>query len=95
MLVLYSCPANSSSKYFVHVLHNEHPIPMPGCGCTDFCPFQVFKDKIVQPHLKHDYDTLCNADLNQPPTTETSKLSNVPLALRWGNGDAQAHGIEL
>lgn len=29
MLVLYSCPANSSSKYFVQVLHNEHPIPMP------------------------------------------------------------------
>lgn len=29
MLVLYSCPANTSSKYFVQVLHNEHPIPMP------------------------------------------------------------------
>ena len=29
MLVLYSCPPNSSSKYFVQVLHNEHPIPMP------------------------------------------------------------------
>ncbi|MBA0572036.1 hypothetical protein Golob_002400 [Gossypium lobatum] len=26
MLVLYSCPANSSSKYFVRALHNEHPI---------------------------------------------------------------------
>lgn len=29
MLVLYSCPANNSSKYFVQVLHNEHPIPIP------------------------------------------------------------------
>lgn len=29
MLVLYSCQANSSSKYFVHVLHNEDPIPLP------------------------------------------------------------------
>lgn len=29
MLVLYSCPANTSSEYFVRVLHNEHPIPMP------------------------------------------------------------------
>ncbi|KAG4151526.1 hypothetical protein ERO13_D04G070400v2 [Gossypium hirsutum] len=43
MLVLYSCPANSSSKYFVRALHNEHPIAMPGCGGTDFCPFEVFK----------------------------------------------------
>ncbi|KAL2526650.1 histidine acid phosphatase family protein [Abeliophyllum distichum] len=29
MLVLYSCPANNSSKYLVQVLHNEHPTPMP------------------------------------------------------------------
>ncbi|KAL2526654.1 histidine acid phosphatase family protein [Abeliophyllum distichum] len=29
MLVLYSCPANNSSKYFVQVLHNEYPTPMP------------------------------------------------------------------
>lgn len=31
MLVLYSCPASrsNSSNYFVHVLHNEHPIPLP------------------------------------------------------------------
>jgi hypothetical protein len=25
---LHSCPANSESKYFVQVLHNEHPILM-------------------------------------------------------------------
>ncbi|PPS07245.1 hypothetical protein GOBAR_AA13385 [Gossypium barbadense] len=75
MLVLYSCPANSSSKYFVQVLHNEHPIPMPGCGGTDFCPFQVFKDKIVEPHFIHNYDTLCNAHLDESkhkPETTTS-----------------------
>ncbi|KAI9156434.1 hypothetical protein LWI28_006469 [Acer negundo] len=29
MLVLCSCPAKSSNKYFVQVLHNERPIPMP------------------------------------------------------------------
>lgn len=29
MLVLYSCQANSSSKHFVQVLHNEDPIPLP------------------------------------------------------------------
>lgn len=29
MLVLYSCPADTSNKHFVQVLHNEQPIPMP------------------------------------------------------------------
>lgn len=29
ILVLYSCPANNSSKYLVQVLHNEHPVLMP------------------------------------------------------------------
>ncbi|KAL1172768.1 hypothetical protein V6Z11_A05G370900, partial [Gossypium hirsutum] len=66
MLVLYSCPANSSSKYFVLALLNEHPIAMPGCGGTDFCPFEVFKESIVSPHLKHDYNTLCQVNLDQP-----------------------------
>lgn len=28
MLVLYSCPANNTSKYFVQVLHNELPTRM-------------------------------------------------------------------
>lgn len=29
MLVLYSCTSNNSNKYFVRVLHNERPIPIP------------------------------------------------------------------
>lgn len=29
MLVLHSCASNNSSKYFVKVLHNERPIPIP------------------------------------------------------------------
>ncbi|KAL9418653.1 hypothetical protein AB3S75_036578 [Citrus x aurantiifolia] len=65
MLVLYSCPANSSDKYFVQVLHNERPTPMPGCNGTDFCPFDVFKERIVAPHLKYDYNTLCNVQTKQ------------------------------
>ncbi|XVE52446.1 hypothetical protein DITRI_Ditri02bG0122900 [Diplodiscus trichospermus] len=72
MLVLYSCPANFSSKYAVQVIHNEHPIPIPGCDGTDFCPFEVFKERIVRPHLKHDYNTLCNVNLDhskQKPET--------------------------
>ncbi|TYG73225.1 hypothetical protein ES288_D04G084000v1 [Gossypium darwinii] len=97
MLVLYSCPANSSSKYFVRALHNEHPIAMPGCGGTDFCPFEVFKESIVSPHLKHDYNTLCQVNLDQPKQKpETSKLLKL---FRWlfsfGNDDIPSDGVEL
>ncbi|KAH7839310.1 hypothetical protein Vadar_002470 [Vaccinium darrowii] len=66
MLVLYSCPNESSNKYFGQVLHNEHPVPMPGCGNSDFCPFEVFKERIVAPHLKHDYNTICNLKIEEP-----------------------------
>ncbi|KAL2526656.1 histidine acid phosphatase family protein [Abeliophyllum distichum] len=47
MLVLYSCPANNSSKYFVQVLHNEHPTPMPVCENSDFCLFEVFQPLLI------------------------------------------------
>ncbi|KAL3837775.1 hypothetical protein ACJIZ3_022366 [Penstemon smallii] len=76
MLVLHSCPENNSNKYFVQVLHNELPITMPGCGNSDFCPFEIFKERIAAPHLRHDYNTLCNTELKAP----TSKLSQV---LSW------------
>uniref|UniRef100_A0A0V0IH35 Putative multiple inositol polyphosphate phosphatase 1-like n=1 Tax=Solanum chacoense TaxID=4108 RepID=A0A0V0IH35_SOLCH len=61
MLILYSCQLDNSSKYFVQVLHNERPIALPGCNGSSFCPFEVFKEKIVAPHLKHDYNMLCDA----------------------------------
>ncbi|KDP44713.1 hypothetical protein JCGZ_01213 [Jatropha curcas] len=81
MLVLHSCPANSSNKYFVQVLHNEHPIPMPGCNNSDVCPFEEFKEKIAAPHLKHDYNAVCSLKLEEPEQkSETSKLS---LLFRW------------
>ncbi|XP_049411718.1 uncharacterized protein LOC125874746 isoform X2 [Solanum stenotomum] len=60
MLILYSCQLDNSSKYFVQVLHNERPIALPGCNGSSFCPFEVFKEKIVAPHLKHDYNMLCD-----------------------------------
>ncbi|RDX84360.1 Multiple inositol polyphosphate phosphatase 1, partial [Mucuna pruriens] len=88
MLVLYSCPApdKSTSKHFVQVLHNEHPVPMPGCDGSDFCPFEVFKKKIVAPHQKHDYHTVCNAKLEQEPSG-----SKVFRIFQWlsslGKGD--------
>jgi len=98
MLVLYSCPANSSSKYFVQVLHNEYPIPMPGCDGSDFCPFEVFKERIVAPHLKINYNTVCAVKLEKPEQNPsiTSKLS---LLFRWpfvqGNDDKQSRKDEL
>ncbi|GAY40486.1 hypothetical protein CUMW_052300 [Citrus unshiu] len=97
MLVLYSCPANSSDKYFVQVLHNEHPTSMPGCNGTDFCPFDVFKERIVAPHLKYDYNTLCNVQTEQ--AIHKSKTSKLSLLLRWlfprWNDDTQSHKVEL
>ncbi|KAE9465147.1 hypothetical protein C3L33_02925, partial [Rhododendron williamsianum] len=78
MLVLYSCPDNSSSKYFVQVLHNERPVPMPGCDNSDVCPYEVFKERIVAPHLKHNYNTLCNLKSEEPEQMSlTSKLSEM------------------
>ncbi|XP_028805215.1 multiple inositol polyphosphate phosphatase 1-like [Neltuma alba] len=62
MLILYSCPATekSTSSYFVRVLHNEHPMPLPACGHSDFCPFEVFKEEVYGPHEKHTFDAICN-----------------------------------
>ncbi|KAI8564286.1 hypothetical protein RHMOL_Rhmol03G0169600 [Rhododendron molle] len=78
MLVLYSCPDNSSSKYFVQVLHNERPVPMPGCDNSDVCPYEVFKERIVAPHLKHNYNSLCNLKSEEPEQMSlTSKLSEM------------------
>ncbi|XP_022146872.1 multiple inositol polyphosphate phosphatase 1 isoform X2 [Momordica charantia] len=73
MLVLYNCPANSSDQYFVRVLHNEEPVPLLGCDGSDLCSFNVFKEKIVAPHLKHDFNTLCAANMEKPTSEpETS-----------------------
>ncbi|XP_052187707.1 uncharacterized protein LOC127798286 [Diospyros lotus] len=82
MLVLYSCPAQSSSNYFVQVLHNEHPIPMPGCDNSDFCPLEIFKERIVAPHLKHDFNAMCNLRGAEQPEQKppTSKLLQI---FRW------------
>ncbi|XP_057981577.1 uncharacterized protein LOC131166943 isoform X2 [Malania oleifera] len=77
MLVLYSCAANASSKYYVQVLHNENPMPMPGCHNSDFCPFEVFKERIVAPHKKHDYNTVCSVKLEQ---LEAKSATNFPAA---------------
>ncbi|KAI4302436.1 hypothetical protein MLD38_038181 [Melastoma candidum] len=82
MLVLYSCPTSSSKKYFVQVLHNEHPIPMPGCNNTDFCSLEVFKENVAGPHLQHDYDSICNAkaaEVVEEPATGLHSLFHYPV----------------
>ncbi|CAA2998358.1 multiple inositol polyphosphate phosphatase 1-like [Olea europaea subsp. europaea] len=97
MLVLYSCPDNNSSKYFVQVLHNEHPIRLPGCENSDVCPFEVFKERIAAPHLKHDYTALCNMESDQ--TEQTASVSILSRMLSWlfpvRNGDRRAQKVEL
>ncbi|PNT73893.1 hypothetical protein BRADI_1g03920v3 [Brachypodium distachyon] len=81
MLVLYQCPGkinggkvsqDQNSSYFVQ-----------GCGNKDFCPFDEFKEKIVQPHVKHDFDVLCKIKkpvVTEEPSSFSSKLSNFFLA---------------
>nr|ABD96176.1 alkaline phytase isoform 2 [Lilium longiflorum] len=84
MLVLYHCPGNLSndvpsgdhgSKYFVQVLHNEVPVAMPGCGNMELCPFEVFKEQIVKPHLKHDFNSVCKVKLELPESTKPPSTS--------------------
>ncbi|KAI3960751.1 hypothetical protein MKW92_017362 [Papaver armeniacum] len=75
MLTLYSCPSNKKSKYFVQVMHNEVPVPLPGCDNSDFCPFEDFKERIVNPHLGQDYHSMCSVKAEVPePNTFISKL---------------------
>ncbi|KAK1285335.1 hypothetical protein QJS10_CPB20g00237 [Acorus calamus] len=93
MLVLYNCPHNSTgnyqNKYYVQVLHNENPIPLPGCGNTDFCPYDVFKERVVNPHMKHDFNSVCNVPLDaktpQPehPSQPPFNSSKLIKFFRW------------
>ncbi|PUZ36364.1 hypothetical protein GQ55_9G032400 [Panicum hallii var. hallii] len=93
MLVLYQCPGKTSdastsggqnNSYFVQVLHNEVPVSMPGCGNKDFCPFEEFKEKIVKPHLKHDYNMICKINppvASEEPASFTTKVSSFFVGL--------------
>lgn len=94
MLVLYQCPSKISdgstisggrnNSYLVQVLHNEVPVSMPGCGNKDFCPFEEFKEKIVKPHLKHDYNMICKVKspaASEEPASFASRVSSFFLGL--------------
>ncbi|CAI9091770.1 OLC1v1026881C1 [Oldenlandia corymbosa var. corymbosa] len=83
ILVLYGCQNDKSTRYFVHVLHNEHPVPLPGCNNSDFCPFEVFKQVIAAPHLKHNYETLCNANEKSEEKLTTTPRSWLSSVFAW------------
>ncbi|KAF4380121.1 uncharacterized protein LOC115706559 isoform X1 [Cannabis sativa] len=79
MLVLYSCPA--FNNYYVQVLHNEQPIPVPGCDGSEFCSFETFKERIVAPHLKHEYADVCTVKLDKEKSN--SDMSKFSRLVRW------------
>eukprot|EP01018_Ginkgo_biloba_P004749 Gb_24160 [translate_table: standard] len=92
MLVLYKCPAQGSitgkamssgeqnHSFFVHVLHNEKPVSIPGCNGTDFCPFEIFKEKVAGPHLKQSFESLCTIKITRPSCSLICRLSSF---FRW------------
>ncbi|GKD66507.1 histidine acid phosphatase, eukaryotic [Tanacetum coccineum] len=97
-LVLYSCSGNNTSEYYVQVLHNEQPIPVAGCGGTDFCPFEVFKEKIAAAHLKHSYDNLCNPNMEKQSECKSyaTKFSELFSYYFYGkNKDTSSQKVEL
>ena len=66
MLILYSCPApdKSTSKHFVQVLHNEHPVPLPVSLCTLILPM-VMVWGVVGFHLLFKIILWCCSSITQ------------------------------
>lgn len=87
MLVTYYCPGSDlngisipegyKSKYFVQTLHNEVPVPMPGCGNRDFCPFEVFKEKVAMPHMTHEFESLCKSKPQEKKLDDSQKSCSI------------------
>ncbi|KAH7372767.1 hypothetical protein KP509_17G020000 [Ceratopteris richardii] len=66
MIVLYQCSSTNEdgkqlqdSDFYVQVLHNERAVTLPGCNGIQLCPFEVFKEQVVLPHMKYQYESLC------------------------------------
>ncbi|KAI3908483.1 hypothetical protein MKX01_009285 [Papaver californicum] len=96
MLTLYSCPANKKSKYFVQVMHNEVPVPLPGCENSDFCPFEDFKEQIVNPHLGQDYHSMCSVKTEVPASNSfVSKLWKFLFPQKKNDAVESDEGNEL
>ncbi|KAH9614405.1 hypothetical protein KSS87_005919 [Heliosperma pusillum] len=51
-----------------------------GCDNSDFCPFEVFKEKILEPHLKIDYHDICTVkDLHKKsPVQKPAPILSAP-----------------
>lgn len=71
----------------------------------DYCSYYAqekrflhfFQERLVTPHLKHDYNSVCNGKLEQADDKPvTSKLSRL---FRWlfslENDDERSHKVEL
>uniref|UniRef100_A0A0D6R654 Multiple inositol polyphosphate phosphatase 1 n=1 Tax=Araucaria cunninghamii TaxID=56994 RepID=A0A0D6R654_ARACU len=98
MLVLYKCPAKGGNSgknistgeqdksFFVQMLHNEKPARMPGCNGTAFCPFEVFKEKVAGPHLKHTFESLCTIKATPRNCSSTCRLTRFFKWLFLGDG---------
>ncbi|KAK1365061.1 Multiple inositol polyphosphate phosphatase 1 [Heracleum sosnowskyi] len=95
MLILYSCPVNNSSKFLVQVLHNEHPVPVPGCNNSNICPYEVFKERIAAPHLKHDYNRVCNAELKTSKQKSTLTTRMFSWLFANDNVNAKSYDFDL
>ncbi|CAA2981734.1 multiple inositol polyphosphate phosphatase 1-like [Olea europaea subsp. europaea] len=76
-----------------------HPllVTVAGCENSDVCPFEVFKERIAIPHLKHDYTALCNMESDQ--TEQTASVNTLSQMLGWlfpvRNSNRRAHKVEL
>lgn len=85
MVVLYKCSTSKGGAtegeddFVVQVLHNEKQMTLPACNGAHFCPFEVFKENVVLPHLRHSYESLCSASKTNPSCSWTCQLWKVVL----------------
>lgn len=80
-LVLHKCPADGGdgAKYLVQALHNEKPVIMPACNGTHFCPVEMFKEKVVAPHMKKSFETICTV----PEELKPADVKFFQKLFRW------------
>ncbi|KAI3906541.1 hypothetical protein MKW98_009449 [Papaver atlanticum] len=77
-------------------MHNEIPVPLPGCENSDFCPFEDFKERIVNPHLGQDYHSMCSVKAEVPESnTFISKLWNFIFPQKKNDAAVSDVGDEL
>lgn len=98
-VILYKCSSSEDVKsdgaknFLVQVLHNERPMTLPACDGAHFCPFEVFKERVVWPHLKHSYDSICTVsagDTNCSWSCQLWKLGSSFFGFLKQNGHFSA-----